>query len=352
MHTDFGLFRWTGDHLDVYGSAGCVRPGKEMAIGRSRYAPPYMSTKGHSVLKQRSYSSPRSVPTTTGFSRASAYDTRAEERFLTDRVSNVNFLSNSLMDEGYDTAVKSRGRDQQLLKEATNAIVSAESYATPQTSVASRRVARGQSITPRAASVPPRSLRPEVDSAATVIMAAPAPAPIRPIIVLPNLAPRGNQGRAGSVPPGGAPSTRSSYVGAVASSQQPLPTAGLRAHRTPRRFLTRSGMQGYYEKPDVVATARVSGVPYALPRPRPAPVTESLRGFPKVYVPSSDRPSNRSKAAIIASKMEPDPLKRRRPRSEYAANKYRELRKESLEGSSRVSPQSKSTSGSSERRRH
>ncbi|XP_076470054.1 uncharacterized protein LOC143300338 [Babylonia areolata] len=93
-----------------------------MAIGRSRYGPPFTTTKGHSVLKQRSYTMPsRTAPSST-MPRASKYETRAEEYLLADRVSNVNYLSNALMDEGYDTAMRSRGRDQALLKEATNAI--------------------------------------------------------------------------------------------------------------------------------------------------------------------------------------------------------------------------------------
>ncbi|XP_025114846.1 uncharacterized protein LOC112576527 isoform X14 [Pomacea canaliculata] len=128
-----------------------------MAIRRRLFA----STPGYSVsAKQRSYGMPtRTLPTYPRYSRSGHYgDTRSEDTLLFDRVSQVSYLSDALLDEGYDTARRSRGRDQQLLREATNAIVSSESYATPQTSVASRRVARGRVI--RAASVPPRSAPP------------------------------------------------------------------------------------------------------------------------------------------------------------------------------------------------
>lgn len=210
--------------------------------------------------------------------------------------------------------------------------VSSESYATPQASVASRRVARGRSLAPRAASVPPRPLYQQVEShalAATptetsattatytqAFSSAPAPAPPaararRPIIVYapaPQAQPqarraedrarsvppvvffrreekrqqqqrvaavapapvrrgddwRGRRARAWSVPPppvaappaaAAAPpsprggSTRRRYRASsvhplvAAPPQLPLPTAGLRAHKLPRRFLTRSGIR-------------------------------------------------------------------------------------------------------------
>ncbi|XP_025114842.1 uncharacterized protein LOC112576527 isoform X10 [Pomacea canaliculata] len=136
-----------------------------MAIRRRLFA----STPGYSVsAKQRSYGMPtRTLPTYPRYSRSGHYgDTRSEDTLLFDRVSQVSYLSDALLDEGYDTARRSRGRDQQLLREATNAIVSSESYATPQTSVASRRVARGRVI--RAASVPPRSAPPAYSEAAII----------------------------------------------------------------------------------------------------------------------------------------------------------------------------------------
>ena len=51
-------------------------------------------------------------------------DTRAEDYLLSERVSNVSYLSNSTLDMTDDTARRSRGRDQQLLRDATQAIVS------------------------------------------------------------------------------------------------------------------------------------------------------------------------------------------------------------------------------------
>lgn len=58
------------------------------------------------------------------FAMSAVGDTRSEDTLLFDRVSQVSYLSDALLDEGYDTARRSRGRDQQLLRDATNAIVS------------------------------------------------------------------------------------------------------------------------------------------------------------------------------------------------------------------------------------
>lgn len=340
--------------------------------------------------------------------------------------------------------------------------VSSESYATPQASVASRRVARGRSLAPRAASLPPRPLYHEVDSTLTTstdktstttatFTQASEPAPSRarrPIIVYAAPASRTVQDRAMSVPPvvvfrreekslkaqvpaparddwrskararsvpptlePAARSVRRSLryraadrarahsvqaaprlplptaelrahkvprrflsrsairtgftslrgyhgegEGAGDSERKqgegrgwirnsvirahvlaPLPTAGLRAHKVPRRFLTRgairtgfTSVRGYHgagpgaggrkEGDDMAgirksitrtrvlasplaratsarAWGRVVALPPARPKPKSAPPTrESLKGFPKVYVPSKGpKPSNRSK---------------------------------------------------------
>ena len=43
---------------------------------------------------------------------------------LFDRVSDVNNFSNAALDDAEDTVRKSRGRDQQMLRDANDAIVS------------------------------------------------------------------------------------------------------------------------------------------------------------------------------------------------------------------------------------
>ena len=276
--------------------------------------------------------------------------------------------------------------------------VSSESYATPQASVASRRVARGRSLAPRAASLPPRPLYHEVDSTLTTstdktstttatFTQASEPAPSRarrPIIVYAAPASRTVQDRAMSVPPvvvfrreekslkaqvpaparddwrskaraRSVPPTLEPAARSVrrslryraadrarahsvqAAPRLPLPTAELRAHKVPRRFLSRSAirtgftsLRGYHgegagdserkEGDDMAgirksitrtrvlasplaratsarAWGRVVALPPARPKPKSAPPTrESLKGFPKVYVPSKGpKPSNRSK---------------------------------------------------------
>ena len=60
--------------------------------------------------------------------------------------------------------------------------VSTENYATPQTSVASRRVMRGRSVPPRAVSVPPRPLA-QVENREMLQTSTTTPYP-RPIVVL------------------------------------------------------------------------------------------------------------------------------------------------------------------------
>lgn len=200
--------------------------------------------------------------------------------------------------------------------------VSSESYATPQASVASRRVARGRSLVPRAASVPPRPFYPEVDSTVAasttdktsttttttatftqassdslapsrarrpiIVYAAPAqrramsvpPPPLvfrkeegKPLKAPARVPPRDvdwrSRARARSVPPPLAPAPRPLRPGPRryraaeralmlplrAVPLLPLPTAGLRAHKVPRRFLTRTGvrtafgsLRGYYDE--------------------------------------------------------------------------------------------------------
>lgn len=127
-----------------------------------------------------------------------------------------------------------------------------------------------------------------------------------------------------------APKRRYYYRGAAARAMYarpvreagplvPLPTAGLTAHKVPRRFLTRSGVRtgfgslfGYYdhsrkerERPRILASpiARAKGRAYWYglhAKPKPPTMAQSLSGFPQVYVPlKGPRPSNRSKVKCL-----------------------------------------------------
>ena len=205
--------------------------------------------------------------------------------------------------------------------------VSSESFATPQTSVAARRVARGRTMPPRATSAPPRPLYAEVDYCGnrgaaefeepqydTTTIIPPRPYVLdlfrysRPLVVLARPRSRLSLERARSVPPalyyqgdrvkqaevvpvdrdwrwlpraarvpfGWVPRARSvpydwvsipraaprrryrSYERAYARTYEtvtpaPLPTAGLRATRVPRRFMTRTGL--YYD-PEFTGASR------------------------------------------------------------------------------------------------
>ncbi|KAK3765136.1 hypothetical protein RRG08_027776 [Elysia crispata] len=69
--------------------------------------------------------------------------------------------------------------------------------------------------------------------------------------------------------------------------------------------------------------------------PDSKPPRPSLAGFPQVYVPwTGPGPSNRAKAAIIGSKMEPERRSGRKgPRSQYAQNKMREMHLDDIQES-------------------
>ncbi|XP_070198729.1 uncharacterized protein [Littorina saxatilis] len=80
----------------------------------------------------RSFSKSYAMPTRSvgafypGRSRASSvlHDSRADDYYLFDRVSDVSYLSNATLDTSDDTVRRSRGRDQKLLRDATSAIPS------------------------------------------------------------------------------------------------------------------------------------------------------------------------------------------------------------------------------------
>ena len=153
------------------------RSSSEMTVRRNRFAsvPPgyFASTKGHSALRKWSY-----APT----SRASVYaediyypeayirprgyyDTAREENEIRRDVNSELIYTSNLLDDTYDVAARSRNRDQCLLRDATKALVDTETYASPRSSVTSRRIRattvapRATSVVSRAVSCPPTSFR-------------------------------------------------------------------------------------------------------------------------------------------------------------------------------------------------
>ncbi|KAL8616389.1 hypothetical protein ACOMHN_032243 [Nucella lapillus] len=382
-------------------------------------------TRSYDAMPSRSNHFLLGYPTTKA--DLMARDRRAEA-FMDDRVKSASVFSSYAMEEGYDTARKSRNRDAQLLRDATDAIVSSESYGTPQASVVARRVARAYSVPPRATSLPPRPYYPDqvgfwdaprsyeslygVNTTGTTTTADYYPYlayPRRPLVVyskpwfprspvfqrarsvpppvyfqetprqpVPIYDAWRSTARARSVLPEYSSVDRPLYYpyyesrpspfyrrklalappSQVVSSPWLLPTEGLRATRAPRRYHTRgeidrgfTSFRGYYDdlspkrrqrEEDEIedlkfgVRRRVLGSPlaratlaraFAFAPPRMAYANESKYGFPLLYVPRKGR-----KAAIIASKLDVDSYKGRRPRSDYAARKYRSMRRSDQEG--------------------
>ncbi|XP_041375146.1 uncharacterized protein LOC121388010 isoform X7 [Gigantopelta aegis] len=85
------------------------------------------STRAHSALRGSVFGAPsrRSLSTNDYYVQRplhSAYDTRSEEYAIGDSVLRATYLSDAVLDDTYDTSLKSRGRDQRLLSDATSAI--------------------------------------------------------------------------------------------------------------------------------------------------------------------------------------------------------------------------------------
>ncbi|KAI8790234.1 hypothetical protein BgiBS90_008158, partial [Biomphalaria glabrata] len=218
------------------------------------------------------------------------------------------------------------------------------------------------SLRARAASVPPAEFRglrgaslppPRAKKSAAPVYKTPEPLPSsklwahRP--VRPDLL---RSARASSLEP----TRRASFY--ESPSQEPLPTATLWAHRprvlrsdAPRLARARaenlkraaSEPRLNYERPSEYYFGIPEVKERALSRylyahrgkfgPESKPPRPTLGNFPQVYVPWRGKgPSNRSKAAIIGSRLETDGAKKtRRPQSEYAANKLREMKRDEIE---------------------
>ncbi|XP_052063257.1 uncharacterized protein LOC127702959 isoform X9 [Mytilus californianus] len=310
------------------------RSSNEMTVRRSRYSsvPPgyFASTKGHSALRKWSYAptSRASLYEDTYIPEVirprSYYDTSREENEIRRGVNDELIYTSNLMDDTYDLASKSRNRDQILLRDATRALVDTETYASPRSSVTSNRlratsvVNRPAPLTSRAVSCPPTSRR---SNQVVVILNRPA-----------------FQGR-----------SRVFYAKSAASAvrEQSLPPINFAQKRvlSPMEQLERR----------VAARRLINTVagPFLLPKYHPyqsmyQPYISMYRPtymsryhatlkdviphrYPSGGMPSSLKRKKYRKAALVGNKVEISTPHRRRPKSTYAANKMRELKREERE---------------------
>ncbi|KAH9507632.1 hypothetical protein Btru_053301 [Bulinus truncatus] len=399
----------------------------------------FPGTKGHSVYNKRSYAMPvrRQTPTIAAPRLHTSFGNVRHDYGIEDSIQRADYLSNAVLEDTYDAATRSRGKDHELLRSVNAAIVSTEQHISPRAASVSRRV--------RASTVPPLS-RPypgqQVQQQQYIKVAAPllakqSPAgpvfvmlvpnssfrPInnniiasKPVVLSQGESPWSVRARAVSVPPADYRSVRGASVPPPRTKRsaaplykppepllssklwahtpvrpdllrsvraksleptrrasayespfkEPLPTATLWAHRprvlrsdAPRiaraRVENRKSYPGalsraasepklnferpsdyyYLSVPDVKERA-LSRYLYAHRGkygPETKPPRPSLGNFPQVYVPwNGPGPSNRSKAAIIGSRLETEGAKKpRRPRSEFAANKLREMKRDEIE---------------------
>ncbi|BFZ19755.1 hypothetical protein BsWGS_22794 [Bradybaena similaris] len=356
---------------------------------------------------------------------------------IDDTINRADYLSNAVLEDTYEAAARSRGKDHELLRNLNAAIVSTELHVNPRVAAVSRRV-RGSSVPPALHSFPGQlPLQRQQYTQVVAEPRLPRQSPARPVVVF--LPPSSSSGkyvnssfhaskpvvisqaevpwyarvRASSVPPESRfvrassvpPRFRGIY--SVHAPPEPLATTNLWAHRpvplisnilraARARSLEPSVRPVYYVNPayqpsiasiqlwahrprilrkDAGRLARArseerlsSGHWNSVSVPRTferasdyyhtipdvqeralsrylyahrgrfgsssRPTRPSLGDFPQVYVPwRGSGPSNRSKAAVIGNRLDaPESIKSHKgPRSQFAANKLRELKREELE---------------------
>uniref|UniRef100_A0A0B7ACU9 Uncharacterized protein n=1 Tax=Arion vulgaris TaxID=1028688 RepID=A0A0B7ACU9_9EUPU len=390
--------------------------------------------RSHSVFNDRSYAMPVRrrepvyiPPRTTKYSSYHDYG-------IDDSINRADYLSNAVLEDTFEAASRSRGKDHALLRNVNAAIDSTERHVTPRVAAISRRV-RASTLppVPRTFPVQQQVYRQPYNQVAESLLDRQSPS--RPVIFL--LSPNDNdnyyndnayasdpvvlsqaevpwylRARASSIPPPDYRNVRAASQPPKSRSYQPiytpptqLTTANLWAHSPLSRRSSLAGTararsvepslrpylygrsplypsipssQLWAHRPNILskdvdrlARARTDAsqfnpgglrrsvsVPHnfdkasdyygtipsvqgrALSRYLYAhrgrfgkgskPQRPSLEDFPLVYVPwKGVGPSNRSKAAVIGNKLEAatNGVKpRRRPRSEFAANKLRELK--------------------------
>lgn len=114
-------------------------------VNYANYGPQCYGNSSQSTILEEESSTSRSlkhshsVLPTSGLASSSTYhprraasvapDTRVDDAYLFDRVSGASYLSNATLDDCDDTVRRSRGRDAQLLRDATNAISRFDAHA-------------------------------------------------------------------------------------------------------------------------------------------------------------------------------------------------------------------------------
>ncbi|XP_076112731.1 uncharacterized protein LOC143080650 isoform X16 [Mytilus galloprovincialis] len=306
----------------------------EMTVRRSRYSsvPPgyFASTKGHSALKRWSYA-PQSrsalyedtyIPEV--IRPRSYYDTSREENDIRRGVNDELVYTSNLMDDTYDVAAKSRSRDQMLLRDAARALVDTETYVSPRSSVTSNRVratsvvARPAPLTSRAVSCPPTSRR---SNQVVVILNRPAFQGRSRVFYAKSRAPAV---REQSMPP-------INFARNIVIS----PMEELRGRVAARRVIntvTGSFLLPKYQPYQSMYQPYISSYRPTNMRRYLATLKDVIPSrYPSEGLSSSLKRKKYRKAALVGNKVEISTPHRRRPKSNYAANKMRELKREERE---------------------
>ncbi|OWF53561.1 hypothetical protein KP79_PYT13674 [Mizuhopecten yessoensis] len=140
-----------------------------MARNKRLSTPGYFtSTKGHSVLRNKwGYGGRAMSPVDDLYlsdvyrpRNTSYYDTTGTENEIRRNVNRELLFSSHAADDAFDVAAKSRNRDQEILREATNAIVNTETHASPKAAVAARRARSHSHFTYHHPTAAPKSYLP------------------------------------------------------------------------------------------------------------------------------------------------------------------------------------------------
>ncbi|XP_069113444.1 uncharacterized protein [Argopecten irradians] len=147
-----------------------VRPCPEPEMARKRLNTPgyFTSTKGHSVLRNRwGYGGRAMSPVDDLYLSdiyrprySTYYDTTGTENEIRRNVNRELLFSTHAADDAFDMAAKSKNRDQEILREAYNAIVNTETHASPKAAVASRRARSHSHFTYHHPTAAPKSYLP------------------------------------------------------------------------------------------------------------------------------------------------------------------------------------------------
>uniref|UniRef100_A0A0B7ABQ4 Uncharacterized protein n=1 Tax=Arion vulgaris TaxID=1028688 RepID=A0A0B7ABQ4_9EUPU len=349
--------------------------------------------------------------------RASKYATH-HDYGIEDSINRADYLSSAVLQDTYEAAQSSRGKDHALLRNLNAAIVSTEQHVNPRVAAVSRRV-RASTAPPTSRPLPGQQVQQQqyiqvakpllamqYPTGPVLIMLAPNSrykcinsniTASKPVVLSQAEAPWYLRARGGSVPPAENRNVRAASVPPrprkvqqVYTPPEPLPTEKLRAHRPLRSDLlrTRASSLEPVRRPyylEELPTESIRSTQLWAHRPVTLRKDDSLRAkakaqerqsypgswrtatsVPRSYERASDyyftipdvqeralsrylyahrgrfgpdskppRPSlgNFPQAAIIGSRLESSDGARaqRRPRSDYVANKLRDLKREDTE---------------------